>query len=164
MVDTATREVALPVESCRCTFCHAIRYFASMLSTLLGDNHASCVVHVEDLLRRPVFEVQRIASFIGIKVREEDILPLLQKYSLGLTSHPNDIPLSNWQQLAVDTIKNELDTSKNLSRWPCRSFKELESKEVLLPHRRYYMLAVNCSRSFTKCSVQYDLREQREIQ
>lgn len=116
-------------------------------------------VFVEDLVSRPIFEIQRMASFVGFKIREEDILPLLDK--LSLPASPSAILVPNWQQIAAETLREEMRSSKNLSRWPCHNFKELESR-VVLPHRRFYMFSPNCSTPFVKCSVQYDFREQRD--
>lgn len=136
----------------------------------VAAHSAMLTVFTEDLLLRPEVELQRMASFIGIKVREDDVRGAIARTIRSLPSPSGPPPaappvLMNWQRIAADTIRDELVLSRNLSTWPCKSFKDLESKqhkgEVLLPHRRYYMLSPNCSAPFVKCSVQYDFREQK---
>lgn len=64
--------------------------------------------------------------------------------------------------LADETLANELRISKNLTRWPCRNFKELAADLLVQP---YYELAAGCSSSkYVKCSVQYDFSEQPQKQ
>ncbi|RYG69310.1 hypothetical protein EON64_03045 [archaeon] len=121
---------------------------------------------MDDLRRRPFFEIQRMASFAGLKIREEDIhaalgkLPALQQ--LLFAALPAQVP-GDLVDSAASTIVSELDISRNLSVWPCKSFKELETQysSTLLSHRRYYLVSANCSAPNTKCSVQYDFREQQ---
>eukprot|EP01031_Cornospumella_fuschlensis_P031451 gene31451-38016_t len=131
----------------------------------VAAHSAMLTVFVDDLRRRPFFEIQRIASFAGLKIREEDIqavlakLPALQQ---ALSSASSAQVPGELAEAAARSIASELDNSRNLSVWPCKSFKELETSfsSALLSHRRYYMLSPNCSAPFTKCSVQYDFREQ----
>lgn len=123
-------------------------------------------IFLDDLRHRPIFEIQRIASFAGFKASPEDIISMLGKYpavqSVVQTRGSPTVAIANWATIAANTLQTEMDWSKNLSRWPCKNFKELEMKKVVLPHRRFFMVSANCSVPYVRCTVNYDLREQKD--
>lgn len=56
----------------------------------------------------------------------------------------------------ANTIESEMRASKDLTRWPCKSFRELEKKLRLpIPSSN---LAANCTGNYVTCSVQYDFQ------
>eukprot|EP01039_Chlorochromonas_danica_P000576 gene576-620_t len=123
-------------------------------------------IYVEDLIARPITEIQRLASFAGIRASDADIRNLLEsKFPsflefLTSSSHRSSPSLKHLQTVSEETIKDELLLSKNLTEWPCRSFKELEDAGIVLQKSRYFKLAANCSLPYVKCTIRFDLREQ----
>ena len=63
---------------------------------------------------------------------------------------------SSLADVIADTIASEMRASKDLTRWPCKSFRELEKKLSLpIPSG---CLAANCTGDYVTCSVQYDFQ------
>ena len=128
-------------------------------------------------------ELEKIMTFSGFKAQRQDLLAavsellpqLLKELHISTSSTgqvgsdgeviSSDIVPQNLHDIYTTTIDNEMKISKELTKWPCKSFKELEGKDLagvsLLPIR-YYELSADCSDKNVKCSVQYDLNEQRQ--
>jgi hypothetical protein len=86
----------------------------------------------------------------------------LSLYNEILNSHlsiKKNLPVELWN-LASDVIEIEMNTTKNLSKWPCRSFKELKDDLIVQP---FYDLSPDCSgnNKFTKCFVSHDIADQK---
>lgn len=123
---------------------------------------------VEDLLDRPYFFFQQILSFLNINADRDKLLssinkhfPTLKDYFYRTARRVEELDKTTLL-LSTQVMKEELENSKNLQRWPCKSFKELEKKSALseqLPIK-YYQIAANCSAPYVKCTVPYDIREQ----
>ncbi len=124
---------------------------------------------IDDFLRRPAVELEKMLTFSGYKAARQDILTavadslpsLLRELRL---SNASDCPsaLSAGLQVAVaESIGNEMKLSKELTKWPCRSFKDLEASSGGALPLRFHALSANCTGSHVKCSVQYDMNEQR---
>ena len=60
-------------------------------------------------------------------------------------------------QFAVEAIDAEMKSSKELTKWPCGSFRPLETGDLMLPVAST-ALAANCSGRFVTCSVRFDLQ------
>jgi hypothetical protein len=117
-------------------------------------------VHLDSFERNPISTMQNILSFINAK----DIPSIIQSLDTNALSQKKSL-LALPMELAIladETLEDELRISKNLTRWPCRNFKELSADLLVQP---YYELAAGCSSSkYVKCSVQYDFSEQPQLQ
>lgn len=141
-----------------------------------------CPVFIDDFVERPVVELEKIMTFSGFKAQRQDLLDAVSALQSQLLKDLH-ITTSSTGQVGSDgavigsvivpqrldsvyttTIDNEMKISKELTKWPCKSFKELEGKDLagvsLLPIR-YYELSADCSDKNVKCSVQYDINEQK---
>jgi len=67
----------------------------------------------------------------------------------------------NLNDVYTASIDNEMKISKELTKWPCKSFKELEKDTTVVLPIRYYELSADCSDKNVVCSVQYDKNEQK---
>lgn len=127
-------------------------------------------------------ELEKIMTFSGFKAQRADLLAAITELQPQLLKELHIVTSSDGRvgsdgavigsvivpQNLVDvytaTIDNEMKISKELTKWPCKSFKELEGKDLagvsLLPIR-YYDLSADCSDKNVKCSVQYDVNEQK---
>lgn len=63
---------------------------------------------------------------------------------------------------AVAAVQKEMVESQNLTKWPCKSFRDFKDKSVIeqlpLPVKS---LAADCSAKHVKCSVRYDSEEHK---
>ncbi len=145
-------------------------------------------VFVDDLLSRPVVELERIISFMGYKVDRPAIVAIVPsflvslKVELGDSFQPmKDISeLDNYEPLGsfddsvlsvmpplfveagMRSLKDELVSTKQLTVWPCRNFRELDGIAIKqgidhLMVMKSADVAANCSAPFVKCSVRFDL-------
>ncbi len=105
-------------------------------------------------------------TFSGFKAARADLLRAVEEFLpalLGELGAQGDadcgakIP-ATLQQTCLSALANEMKISKELTKWPCRSFKELESARLPL---RFHALSANCSAPHVKCSVQFDMKEQK---
>jgi hypothetical protein len=132
-------------------------------------------IYFEDLLKRPHFEFQKIFSYLSAKRPDEarfkeflkKTLPNIEKLRKSSLFTRKDIVPTNLLSLSVSIIKNEMDSSKGLTVWPCPSFKSLlttaaasSSPLVRGLVMDYHRLAANCSDPAVKCSVRFDMDEQ----
>lgn len=121
-------------------------------------------IFIEDLLELPIVEVEKMLSFVGVKVSRADIYPVLNKLwptfleeIKHVSSDHNRYQDKQYEAISYG-IGLELNSTKDLTRWPCPSFRLL-IKEV--KDESFYMipsqvLAVNCSDSYVTCEVHYD--------
>eukprot|EP01036_Dinobryon_divergens_P027168 gene27168-35893_t len=123
---------------------------------------AMLTVFTTDFARRPVVELEKILTFLGVKASREDLLSVVQSNSEALQaifsrekSQSSVLSPSQAADIA-NTIESEMRASKDLTRWPCKSFRELE-KKLLLPIPSSN-LAANCTGNYVTCSVQYDFQ------
>lgn len=166
IVASAADSLELSVESCFCAYgnvdrCRESWNLSCFILILL-------LVFFDDLMKRPYFELQRIFSFISQKRMDDGKLkgvlevasPLLERMRLQAFSR-RDIPAS-LLAVSVSVFRNEMEISKGLTQWPCRSFKSLVNglSESSPPIVSFHALATNCSDPFVKCSVRFDLDEQ----
>jgi transposase-like protein len=139
-------------------------------------------VFFDDLLKKPHFEFQKILSFISkVRLDQNQINDFLSQTNELFQKIRQDLnSLASSKQLIIPfailklgnrIIQNEMKISNGLQKWPCKSFKELEtvtsgymisspSAVIKLPIIRFYELSTNCSDSMNLCSVQYDMNEQ----
>lgn len=125
-------------------------------------------IFLDDLISRPIVEIEKMLSFIGNKISRPDIIGdiplLLSEMSKEFNSNFNQESDGTYSMLTsveirmiADTIELELNNTLGLSKWPCPSFRSLE-KELI--NEKLIMspsdLSANCSDPFVTCSVQYD--------
>eukprot|EP01038_Epipyxis_sp_PR26KG_P006904 gene6904-9456_t len=134
---------------------------------------AMLTIFADDLINRPVFELERILTFLNYKASREELLQATQPSnsdknilnelisSFRIDSNSNSNIPENLLLIAENTINDEMKISKDLTKWPCKSFRELDKTVTSLGGElplKSYELAANCSNSFVTCSVPYDMR------
>jgi hypothetical protein len=122
-------------------------------------------VFVDDLLKRPRLEIEKMVSFIGgtFTVNSNHggltISQIVKKLQDSIMSR--DIPLEHIPmaliQKGVAAIEDELSNSKELTSWPCKLFSKLNTNLPLLPK----LLSPNCSAPYVKCTIKYDIEGAR---
>lgn len=91
--------------------------------------HSSMLsIFIEDFLERPVVELYKILSFMGIRPSQIDIEEALGQEAgkqaiSALSENFGAVP----QEQVADAISQITSTTKRLSKWPCDSFRELDS-------------------------------------
>lgn len=116
----------------------------------------------DELLNKPMIEIDKILTFIGYKVGRRELLDAFKEYKLEfqsvVTNPTRNEMLPSFIESGISALKNELETSDELQKWPCRSFRELDkmAKKEKLPIT-FNQLAANCSTSYVTCSVPMDL-------
>lgn len=123
------------------------------------------IVFVEDLLQRPVFEFEKIITFMGlkfdrpklvglVKVGTSDfsktLLTALGAYNISANHAPTEL-----LDAGIDAIDNEYASTKGLTKWPCKMFRDLKSPSVTLALSASDV-AANCQGPYVRCEVQYD--------
>jgi hypothetical protein len=65
-------------------------------------------------------------------------------------------------QRAVSAVQKEMAETQNLTKWPCKSFRDFKDKSVveLLP-LSVKSLAADCAAKHVKCSVRFDTVEHK---
>jgi hypothetical protein len=134
-------------------------------------------------LENPAAEIEKILTFIGVKVSRPEMLEglksLLPALYEDLHLSADDVenvvlPPDNLQRVTgrqipeelklvgMATLEAEMKRSNGLTKWPCDSFREIDAKllaaslPVHLPMTAQ-MLAANCSDPFVTCSVPIDI-------
>jgi hypothetical protein len=114
-------------------------------------------VFVEDLKARPVVELYKILSFMGIRPSQPDIEAAINQLGAStmarLAENEGAVP-QNLVTAAADALQ---ETTARLSKWPCDSFKDLELDGDKLPIH-YTQLAADCDSEHVTCSVGVDQR------
>lgn len=122
-------------------------------------------LYLDDIINRPAFEIDRILSFILKKSRFMAREKLLDMNKL-VNTLKNDIKSSSsspsltkfnseFNTIALKAMKSDYDSTGGLTKWPCKSFRELDQNNLPMKATE---LAANCSNEFVKCSVPYDKR------
>ena len=94
-------------------------------------------IFTEDLMKRPIIEIERMMSFVGLKVNVKAIEAILtaegfmEKLETVLDHMPSGEVLhiipQNLIQAGIDSLAKELKATNGLSKWPCESFRKLGS-------------------------------------
>lgn len=129
-------------------------------------------VFMDDVLLRPVIELDKILSFIGIRAPRSDLVDASNEFGrrlqadLGVhgvdfyptthvsTEHLDGLP-AHLIAPALSSLENEMTSTDTLAKWPCKSFKDLESKGLGLPIPAA-TLAAECQNPKVVCSVGFD--------
>lgn len=147
-------------------------YPSSIFMSLSSCHHYSAVF-VDDFLRRPVVELERMLTFSGFKAARQDLLAavaehqqaLMDSLQLSATASSGDtrFPARLYSALTA-AMQDEMRASKELTKWPCRSFRELDAaldqQQLRLP-MPFHHLSADCSAPHVKCSVRFDTAEQK---
>lgn len=119
-------------------------------------------VMTEDLINRPMIEIDKILTFIGYKIGRRELLDAFAEYKLELqkeiTTPTRDEILPSFIDSGLSALKNELESTDELQKWPCKSFRELDKmikRDEPLPIK-FNQLAANCSSPYVTCSVPMD--------
>ena len=135
-------------------------------------------VFMDDVILRPVIELDKILSFVGIRAARSDLVEASNAFGRQLqadldmhgvdynpTSHAViehlDILPQNLIEPALASLESEMTTTDTLAKWPCKSFRELEKKlpnlslSLPIPAKE---LAADCGSPKVVCSVPYDQR------
>ena len=109
------------------------------------------------MLARPTFELERIFSFAGLGINRQKLLAVSQNIVDTLSARINskEVVPEDLKNFGIKVLQNELDRTKNLTDWPCMSFRLLDSFELLFSSS---MLSPNCTDKSVHCSVQIDIR------
>jgi hypothetical protein len=124
-------------------------------------------VWADDLLARPTAELGKIVTFAGgvveraaLQASVEVHLPALRR--AWTEPSAGGSALSELYDKGLQAMRKEMASTKNMTRWPCRSFRDFPNKQdaarLPLP---VPALAANCSAPHTKCSVRFDIDEFR---
>ena len=86
-------------------------------------------------MKRPIIEIERMMSFVGLKVSTKAIEAVLtaEGYMKRLEMVLDHIPAGeilhiipdNLIQAGIDSLAKELKATNGLSKWPCESFRKL---------------------------------------
>ena len=132
------------------------------------------IVFADDFIQRPVATLDSMLSFIGYKASRENLLAAVASPAFNTLDHAwADEPLSpngtmfldekamkSLLSVGVRTIEHEMAGTNQLTKWPCKSFREFKNKELLrsmpLP---VSSLVADCAAPHVKCSVSYDMKE-----
>lgn len=123
-------------------------------------------VFIDQLYARPLAELEKLLTYIGFEFDRQQLVTASQmfKEQLGIFLHRTDDPqlisnnptLSSTQyQLGLKAIREELESTHQLTDWPCKSFKHFEDPTIPM---HVPDLAANCSAPYVTCSVRFDTR------
>lgn len=125
-------------------------------------------IFLEDLVERPTVELEKILTYLGYKVGRQELLDAGSatfigrlKSELGPSFLAKSIP-EPLHSTAVTAIDTEMRTSKDMTKWPCANFREINTNSkdpasVPLPTPAS-ALAANCTGAHVKCSVRFDVQ------
>jgi hypothetical protein len=148
-------------------------------------------VYVDDILGQPIVEIEKIVSFVGHTVDRpaivENVLHFLKEFyaELGL-DYGEEFSIDALAGAAVDgklsmgderllshigsslivsslnAVENEMALSGSLTAWPCKTFRDLESRSLdssVMEKMPVQVkdVAPNCSAPHVKCTIRYDL-------
>jgi hypothetical protein len=113
-------------------------------------------VFTEDILTRPVVEIEKIATYMGYPSDRPRIISAIEKYGPALRAAlvSQEIP-NEMYSAGLSALQDELTSTKGLTKWPCKNFRELDNRGLPLKSSQ---LAANCSAAYVTCSVPYDIR------
>lgn len=130
-------------------------------------------VFLDDVLLRPMVEVDKILSFIGIRAARNDLLAAVGQFSKQLQSdlemhgvdyNPSthlsvghlDVLPAHLVGPALAALESEMTSTDTLTRWPCKNFRDLEQDAALALPVKAKDLAADCSSPKVICSVGFD--------
>lgn len=153
-----------------CTFTHT---FA------IGFVRYCFTVYADQLLAKPVTELEKMVTFAGYKPNRDGLLHAVDTYLPTLRAEWNDVSFmqglhesvrSKYTAAALDAliekaiyeVHKEMAETQNLTKWPCRSFRDFKDKSMAerLP-MPVKALAADCAAKHVKCSVRYDIEEHK---
>jgi len=158
----------------RSAFFHSLNTFpCAHLATL-------STVYADQLIAKPVTELEKMLTFAGHKPNRDSLLGAIKAHMPTLAAEWDDLATirSHFANLtsatgavvdvdaiykkAVAAVQKEMVESQNLTKWPCKSFRDFKDKSVVeqlpLPVKS---LAADCSAKNVKCSVRYDSEEHK---
>lgn len=125
-------------------------------------------VFAEDIALRPLFELEKMLTFAGVRYARADLQRLL---AAGLHSLRADLAPDRGSssgtgaalyRCGLAALAEELTSSKNLTKWPCASFSELDRLAAAageqLPLRAEQLAPACKGDPHVKCSVPIDQR------
>ena len=153
-------------------------------------------VYTDELLLHPVTELEKLLTFAGYKANREQLLsavhthlPALQQHwsdqyiiqslynnntisgsSTSSTSSINSVHTNTINTIlnkAIIAVQKEMKETLNLTKWPCRSFRDLYTEKPREPlHLPLSIgnLIADCKGSYVKCSIRYDIEEYKRTQ
>lgn len=122
-------------------------------------------IFVEDLVARPAVELEKVLTFIGFKAFRPDVFAAVNDLTSDLINElqlpPNGVSSiialmpTNIIEAATSALEDELTSTDMLTKWPCRSFREVDrmNQKLLMTAPD---LAPNCSAIHVTCSVPMD--------
>jgi len=128
-------------------------------------------VFMDDVILRPVIELDKILSFIGIRAPRSDIVESSNAFGRKLqadldmhgvdynpTSHAViehlDLLPTHLVDAGLASLETEMTTTDTLAKWPCKGFRELDVAASLpVPAKA---LAADCGSKKVVCSVGFD--------
>lgn len=157
-------------------------YFTPFLNDFTSRD-LSCAVYTDQLIAKPVTELEKMLTFAGHKPDRESLLGAIKEHMPVLAAEWDDLAVirasfGNISHLVTGTIttadldaifskavaalQKEMVESQNLTKWPCKSFRDFKDKTVIeqlpLPVKS---LAADCAAPHVKCSVRYDTEEHK---
>lgn len=174
----------------------AFLVFSSIRCHLLYLSLFSSVVYTvytDELLLHPVTELEKLLTFAGYKANRVQLLsavhthlPALQQHwsdqyiiqslynnntiSGSSTSSINSVHTNTINTIlnkAIIAVQKEMKETSNLTKWPCRSFRDLyteKPREPLHLPLSIENLIADCKGSYVKCSIRYDIEEYKRTQ
>lgn len=130
-------------------------------------------VFLDDVLLRPMIELDKILSFIGIRAARNDLLAAVGQFSKqlqadlemhGVDYNPSthlsvghlDVLPTHLVGPALTALESEMTSTDTLTRWPCKNFQDLEQDAALALPVRAKDLAADCASPKVVCSVGFD--------
>jgi hypothetical protein len=123
-------------------------------------------VFTDDFTKRPIASLDSMLSFVGYKASRENLLAAFNSPSFNKLNKAWDASLStngttkSLFNIGARTIEHEMAITNQLTRWPCKSFRDYKYKDHLrllpIPLNR---LVADCDAPHVKCSVAYDIKE-----
>ena len=115
-------------------------------------------------------------SFAGFKASREQLIDAIEVHfdafsesmktfsTRSLTHNNGNLAIEKDSYLSMTdiVIENEMADTKDMTRWPCKSFRDFSSdaeavvSQLPIP---ISALVANCSEPLVKCSVRYDINE-----
>jgi hypothetical protein len=137
-------------------------------------------VFLEDIIARPVVELEKILTFVGIKVSRDLLVSGIDSFMDSVYDdmkllYRDDAAAGVWavipnemrheilyvpdelKRRGFQVLADEMAKTKGLTKWPCESFRELDKEYGTLLPMKSAQLAANCSAAFVKCSVPFDI-------
>lgn len=136
-------------------------------------------MYANQLLAKPVTELEKMVTFAGFKPNRDGLLNAVNTHLPTLQKEWNDVAFmqnihttlqAKFTAAALDAViekgiyevHKEMVETQNLTKWPCRSFRDFKDKYVAdrlpLPVKA---LAADCAAKHVKCSVRYDIEEHK---